>query len=131
MALQTARFRSSPLRGMTSVQGVKSFFTCPCSLLLIFRIAGVFYWNSCLEIKTWCDTLLCGKVKWTWCRLSCSKGIWKNRAVESNNLLPNDPCIRGWDESHGIFFLEDTSPVGKCDLYRRKDKVLTTCVDNE
>ncbi|GFX85287.1 uncharacterized protein TNCV_2675621 [Trichonephila clavipes] len=34
MALQTAfaRFRSSHLRGMTFVQGVKSFFTCPCSL---------------------------------------------------------------------------------------------------
>jgi hypothetical protein len=30
-----------------------------------------------------------------------------------------------------IFFLGDTSPVGKCDIYRRKDKVLTTCVDNE
>ena len=27
-----------------------------------------------------------------------------------------------------IFFY-DTSPVGKCDIYRRKDKVLTTCVD--
>ena len=28
-----------------------------------------------------------------------------------------------------IFFFDDTSPVGKCDIYRRKDKVLTTCVD--
>ncbi|GFY34770.1 uncharacterized protein TNCV_844691 [Trichonephila clavipes] len=28
-----ARFRSGHLRSMTLVQGVKSFFTCPCSLL--------------------------------------------------------------------------------------------------
>ncbi|GFU84077.1 uncharacterized protein TNCV_679761 [Trichonephila clavipes] len=28
-----ARFRSGYLRGMTIVQGVKSFFTCSCSLL--------------------------------------------------------------------------------------------------
>ena len=28
-----------------------------------------------------------------------------------------------------FFFFDDTSPVGKCDIYRRKDKVLTTCVD--
>ncbi|GFV46615.1 uncharacterized protein TNCV_4251 [Trichonephila clavipes] len=28
-----ARLRSGPLRSMTFVQGVKSFFTCPCSLL--------------------------------------------------------------------------------------------------
>ena len=28
-----------------------------------------------------------------------------------------------------IFFFDDTSPVGKCDIYRRKDKLLTTCVD--
>ena len=27
-----------------------------------------------------------------------------------------------------FFFFDDTSPVGKCDIYRRKDKVLTTCV---
>ncbi|GFV33497.1 uncharacterized protein TNCV_788181 [Trichonephila clavipes] len=35
MAHQTAlaRFRSGHLRSMTFVQGVKSFFTCPCSLL--------------------------------------------------------------------------------------------------
>ncbi|GFY17491.1 uncharacterized protein TNCV_3518461 [Trichonephila clavipes] len=34
-AYQTAlaRFRSGHLRSMTFVQGVKSFFTCPCSLL--------------------------------------------------------------------------------------------------
>ncbi|GFT09522.1 uncharacterized protein TNCV_5063461 [Trichonephila clavipes] len=33
-ALQTAlaRFRGSHLRGMTFVEGVKSFFTCPCFL---------------------------------------------------------------------------------------------------
>ncbi|GFV93988.1 uncharacterized protein TNCV_3573411 [Trichonephila clavipes] len=33
--LQTAlaRFRSGHLRGMTLVQGVKSFLACPCSLL--------------------------------------------------------------------------------------------------
>ena len=38
----------------------------------------------------------------------------------------------GWGKSHGnyfFFFFEDTTPVGKCDIYRRKDKVLTTCVD--
>ena len=28
-----------------------------------------------------------------------------------------------------IFFFDDTSPVEKCDTYRRKDKVLPTCVD--
>ncbi|GFU71680.1 uncharacterized protein TNCV_3036201 [Trichonephila clavipes] len=28
-----ARLRSGPLRSMTFVQGIKSFFTCPCSLL--------------------------------------------------------------------------------------------------
>ena len=37
---------------------------------------------------------------------------------------------KGWGKSHGNnFFFYDTSPVGKCDIYRRKDKVLTTCVD--
>ncbi|PRD31938.1 UNVERIFIED_CONTAM: hypothetical protein NCL1_21981 [Trichonephila clavipes] len=30
--------------------------------------------------------------------------------------------ISYWMHSH-------SSPVGKCDIYRRKDKVLTTCVD--
>ena len=30
-----------------------------------------------------------------------------------------------------FFFLKDTSPVGKYDIYRRKDKVLITCVDNK
>ena len=28
-----------------------------------------------------------------------------------------------------IFVFDDTSPAGKCDIYRQKDKVLTTCVD--
>ena len=28
-----------------------------------------------------------------------------------------------------IYFFDDTSQVGKCDIYRRKDRVLTTCVD--
>ena len=37
---------------------------------------------------------------------------------------------KGWGKSHGnYFFFDDTSPVGKCDIYRRKDKVLTTRVD--
>ena len=36
----------------------------------------------------------------------------------------------GWGKSHGnYFFFDDTSSVGKCDIYRRKDKVLTTCVN--
>ena len=32
-------------------------------------------------------------------------------------------------KSWQLFFFDDTSPVGKCDIYRRKDKVLTTCMD--
>ena len=38
---------------------------------------------------------------------------------------------KGWGKSHGnyFFFFDDTSPVGKCDIYRRKDKVWITCVD--
>ncbi|GFW63373.1 transforming growth factor-beta-induced protein ig-h3 [Trichonephila clavipes] len=31
-----------------------------------------------MKIKTWCVRLLCGKVKWTWCRLFYSKGIGNN-----------------------------------------------------
>ncbi|GFW93501.1 uncharacterized protein TNCV_47041 [Trichonephila clavipes] len=79
-----ARFRSGHLRNMTFVQGIKSFFTCPCSLLaspLIFWTAGAFPCDSCMKSKTWCVTLLRGKVKWTWCRLSCSKGIGNNNTA--------------------------------------------------
>ncbi|GFW04225.1 uncharacterized protein TNCV_2669901 [Trichonephila clavipes] len=51
-----ARFRSGRLRSMTFVQGVKSFFTCPCSLLLIFWTAGAFCRNSCMRSKIWTAT---------------------------------------------------------------------------
>ncbi|GFS58980.1 RNase H domain-containing protein [Trichonephila clavipes] len=59
-----ARLRSGHLRSMTFVQGVKSFFTCPCSsllLLLIFWTAGTFPCDSCMKSKTWCMRLLRGK----------------------------------------------------------------------
>ncbi|GFU65496.1 uncharacterized protein TNCV_634191 [Trichonephila clavipes] len=59
-----ARFRSGHLRSMTFVQEVKSFFTCPCSLLasplLIFWTAGAFPCDSCMKSKGWC--VLRGKV---------------------------------------------------------------------
>ncbi|GFW87972.1 uncharacterized protein TNCV_216441 [Trichonephila clavipes] len=74
LQMAMARFRSGHLRGMTFVQGVQSFLTYPLSLLLllIFWTAGLFPWDSCLKIKTWCVTLLRGKVKWIWSRVSCS-----------------------------------------------------------
>ncbi|GFT39926.1 uncharacterized protein TNCV_336381 [Trichonephila clavipes] len=77
-----AHLGSGHLRGMTFVHGVKSFFICPyslspCSLPASAHLldAGAFTCVSCLKIKTWCVTLLYGKVKWIWCRLSCPKGI--------------------------------------------------------
>ncbi|GFX60210.1 uncharacterized protein TNCV_4533701 [Trichonephila clavipes] len=78
-----ACLKSGHLRSMTFVQGVKSFFTCPCSLLLSFWTAGAFPCDSCMKSKTCCVRLLRGKVKWTWCRLSGSKGIGNN----NNNTL--------------------------------------------
>ncbi|GFU91606.1 hypothetical protein TNCV_2543701 [Trichonephila clavipes] len=75
-----ACFRSGHLRSMTFVQ-VKFFFTVPALsllLLLIFWTVGAFPCDSCMKSKAWCVRLLRGKVKWTWCRLSCSKGIGNN-----------------------------------------------------
>ncbi|GFT76142.1 hypothetical protein TNCV_914251 [Trichonephila clavipes] len=72
-ALQMAlvRFRRGHLRGITFMQGVYLSLL----LLISFLISGAFPADGCLEIKTWFETFLCGKVKWTWCRLSGSKGI--------------------------------------------------------
>ncbi|GFW69616.1 uncharacterized protein TNCV_489601 [Trichonephila clavipes] len=69
-AHQTAlmRFRSGHLSSMTFVQGVKSFFTCPCSLLAS-SVHLLDFWafpcDSCMKSKTWCVRLLRGMVKWT------------------------------------------------------------------
>ncbi|GFV99427.1 homeotic protein female sterile [Trichonephila clavipes] len=63
-----ARFRSGHLHSMTIVQGVKSFFTCPCSLPTSparLLTAGAFPCDSCMKSKTWCVTLLRGKVNKT------------------------------------------------------------------
>ncbi|GFW45858.1 uncharacterized protein TNCV_4495781 [Trichonephila clavipes] len=77
-----ARLRSGHLRSMTFVQGVKSFFTRPCSLLAsrahLLDCWGISLRQLYEEHKAWCARLLRGKVKWTWCRLSCSKGIGNN-----------------------------------------------------
>ncbi|GFT39907.1 uncharacterized protein TNCV_2196221 [Trichonephila clavipes] len=73
-----AHLESGHLRGMSFVHGVKSFFICPCSLPASpahLLDAGAFTCVSCLKIKTWCVSLLYGKVKWIWCRFSCPKGI--------------------------------------------------------
>ncbi|GFV89895.1 hypothetical protein TNCV_4691241 [Trichonephila clavipes] len=63
-ALQTtlARFRSGQLRGL--VQGIRStcFYSIPV-FPLIFWTAGVFPWDSSLEIKIWHMTSLSGKVE--------------------------------------------------------------------
>ncbi|GFV59512.1 uncharacterized protein TNCV_4791301 [Trichonephila clavipes] len=79
-----ACFRSGHLRSVTFMQGVKSFFfTCPCSFLASpahLLSAGAFPCDSCVKSKTWCVALLRGKVKWTGCRLFCSK-----RTGNSNN----------------------------------------------
>ncbi|GFV63916.1 uncharacterized protein TNCV_3787891 [Trichonephila clavipes] len=83
-----ARFRSGHLRSMTFMQRVKSFFTCPCSLIA-FLAHLLDCWgiscDSCLKSKTWCVRLLRGKVKWTWCRLSCSQRIGNNNNTTNKN----------------------------------------------
>ncbi|GFT07431.1 RNase H domain-containing protein [Trichonephila clavipes] len=64
-----ARFRSGHLRSMTFVQGVSLSLPVPALsllLLLIFWTAGAFPCDSCMKSKTWCVTLLRGKVKLTW-----------------------------------------------------------------
>ncbi|GFU69388.1 RNase H domain-containing protein [Trichonephila clavipes] len=76
-----ARLRRGHLRSMTFVQFYSlslPVHALSLLLLLIFWTAGAFPYDSCMESKTWCVTLLRGKVKWTWCRLSCSKGIGNN-----------------------------------------------------
>ncbi|GFV18803.1 uncharacterized protein TNCV_4756901 [Trichonephila clavipes] len=83
---QTAltRFRSGHLRSMTFMKRVKSFFTCPCSLPtspVPLLDCWAFPCNICMKRKTWCVTLLRGKVKWTWSRLSCSKGIGNSISI--------------------------------------------------
>ncbi|GFX56494.1 uncharacterized protein TNCV_74401 [Trichonephila clavipes] len=61
-----ARQRRGHLRSMTFVQGVKSFFTCSCSLLASpahLLTVGAFPCDSCMKSKTWCVRILRGKVK--------------------------------------------------------------------
>ncbi|GFW66130.1 uncharacterized protein TNCV_1710291 [Trichonephila clavipes] len=89
-AHQTAltRLRSGHLRSMTFVQGVKSFFTCPCSLLAspahLLDCWGISLRQLYEEQDLMCETI---KVKWTWCRLSCSKGIGNNK--NNNDIWPH------------------------------------------
>ncbi|GFV01233.1 hypothetical protein TNCV_3374671 [Trichonephila clavipes] len=47
----------------------------PC----FFWTAGAFPCDSCMKSNAWCVTLLLGKHKLTWCRLSCSKEDWKQQ----------------------------------------------------
>ncbi|GFX05119.1 uncharacterized protein TNCV_4460641 [Trichonephila clavipes] len=39
-----------------------------------------------MKSKTWCVRLLSGKVKWTWCRFSCTKGLKTTEYLEKKNL---------------------------------------------
>ncbi|GFU93636.1 uncharacterized protein TNCV_3624621 [Trichonephila clavipes] len=110
-----ARFKSSHLRIMTFVQGVKSSFTCPCSLLLIFWTAGPFPCDSCMRSKTWCGTLLRGKVKWTWCRLSYSKGIGNN-----NRMLPNST-----DKLRGMMIVGSMGMTNQQRTWGRKPRLVS------
>ena len=60
----------------------------------------------------------------------CSKKL--KHAIKELSKNINVCIYEDWGKSHSYyFFLEDTSPVGKCDIYRLKDKVLTTTVDNK
>ncbi|GFU72983.1 uncharacterized protein TNCV_4637171 [Trichonephila clavipes] len=82
-----ARFRSGHLRSMTSMQGVKSFFTYPCSLLAslahLLDCWGISLRQLYEEQGLVCETFTRkGQIDF-WCKLSCSKGI-------GNNNMDND-----------------------------------------
>ncbi|GFX40879.1 uncharacterized protein TNCV_3761001 [Trichonephila clavipes] len=57
-----ARFRSGHLRSMTFVQGVKPFFTCPCSLLAspahLLDFWGISLRQLCEEQGLVCETFM-------------------------------------------------------------------------
>ncbi|GFW05719.1 RNase H domain-containing protein [Trichonephila clavipes] len=91
-AHQTAlpRLRSGHLRSMTFVQGESLSLPVPALSLLLLHIswtAGAFPCDSCMKSKTWCVTLLRGKVKWTWCRLSYSMGMGNNNRFGLRNCI--------------------------------------------
>ncbi|GFT81466.1 RNase H domain-containing protein [Trichonephila clavipes] len=85
-----ARFRSGHLRSMTFAQGVKSFFTCPCSLLASpahLLDCWAFPCDSCMKSKTWYVTLLRRKNKWTFSvGFPTSRGLETAIAFEMNNV---------------------------------------------
>ncbi|GFW17632.1 RNase H domain-containing protein [Trichonephila clavipes] len=99
-----ARFRSGHLRSMTFVQRSSLSLLVPVLsllLLLIFWTAGAFPCDSCMKNKTWCVTLLRGKVKWTfgvrfpaprgleithiYFRILCKKGVCFTRRIYQKN----------------------------------------------
>ncbi|GFW40397.1 uncharacterized protein TNCV_1019551 [Trichonephila clavipes] len=87
-----ARFRSGHLRSMIFVQGVKSCTNLPVPalsllLLLIFWTARAFPCDSCMKSKAWWGRLLRGMVKWTWCRLSCSKELETATTTTISNYM--------------------------------------------
>ncbi|GFW06614.1 uncharacterized protein TNCV_2189471 [Trichonephila clavipes] len=77
-----ARLRSGHLRSMTFVQGVKSFFTCPYSLLAspahLLDCWGISLRQLYEEQDLVCETIMRKGQMDLWCRLSCSKGIGNN-----------------------------------------------------
>ena len=90
-----------------------------------YCIAG---FSSCMnESKVLCQ-LLSHPVHPASCGMS-GTGIKTKQENVSQFKYFNIPNYKGWDKSHGNYFFNDTSPVGICDIYRRKDKVLITCVD--
>ncbi|GFU74253.1 uncharacterized protein TNCV_4168441 [Trichonephila clavipes] len=80
-ALQTAlaRFRSRHLHSMTFVQGVKSLFTCPCSLSAspthLLDCWGISLGQLFEDQDLVCDIIMRKSQMDLWCRLSCSMGI--------------------------------------------------------
>ncbi|GFT13708.1 uncharacterized protein TNCV_3831751 [Trichonephila clavipes] len=90
-----ARLRSGHLRSMTFVQGVKSFFTCPCSLLAspahLLDHWGISLRQLYKEQDLVCESITRKGQMDFWCRLSFSKGIGNN----NNNIVTIRDCITG------------------------------------
>ncbi|GFX23501.1 uncharacterized protein TNCV_3769761 [Trichonephila clavipes] len=82
-----ARFRSGHLRGMTFVQRVKSFFTCPCSLPAstahLLDCWGISLRQLFEDQDLVCDTIMRKGQMDLYCKLSCCKETGNN----NNNFM--------------------------------------------
>ncbi|GFV07606.1 RNase H domain-containing protein [Trichonephila clavipes] len=87
-----ARLRSGHLRSMTFVQGLKSYFTCPCSLLAspahLLDCWGISLRQLYEEKDLVCETITRKDQMdfFFWCRLSCSKELETTTATTKHSV---------------------------------------------